>query len=115
VATFGGMAKISVSLTLQTTRAEGGHVHGLQIGTGPNLASAVEQLESEARLQAGELAREIEDSDQPDAEWSFRVEGITVAAGPVGCEPDERWACCGTLVSHGRTPWSASYWDSDRR
>jgi hypothetical protein len=107
------MPKVTIApLVLRTTSDQAGHVHGLAIGAGATLDSALEELETEAQRQAGELARELQPDDaQPDAEWRFEVLDVRITTGPPGCAPDEAWVAYGTLTSAGRTPWAASYWD----
>jgi len=104
------MPKVTITIApviLQTSRSEGWFVHGLAIGAGTGLDSAVMELETEAERHARDLARELEDGGQSDAEWAFRVQDVRITGGPAGCAPDEAWVAYGTLTSRGRTPWSA--------
>jgi hypothetical protein len=72
-------------LVLRMTSDQAGHVHGLSIGAGATLDSALEELDSEAQRQAGELARELQPDDtQPDAEWRFEVADVRSAPAVAG-------------------------------
>jgi hypothetical protein len=82
------MPKLTITIApviLRTSRGDGWFVHGLAIGAGTGLDSAVMELETEAERHARELARELEDSGPSDAEWAFRVEDVRITGGPAGC------------------------------
>jgi hypothetical protein len=111
------MAKVTIpELVIRTTADNPGYVHGLAVGAGSSLDSAVEELMTEAQRQAGELAREYQDGGQDDTEWAFQVVDVRLTTGPIGGPAAEAWVAYGTPVSDGRTPWAqGSYWDRDRR
>lgn len=68
------MAKITVPpLVLRTTSDSPGHAHGLALGTGSSIDTALENLENEGMRQAQELAGEFRDDQRDNAEWPFAI------------------------------------------
>jgi hypothetical protein len=109
------MATITIAdVLVRTTNDNPGHVHGVSIGGGPDIDSAMISLMTDAQHRAEELARELQGTDREDAVWQFEVIDLRIIPGPPDRE-DERWLAYGTLASRGRTPWTASYWDEPDR
>jgi hypothetical protein len=59
-------------------------------------------------------AQEQHPENAVDAEWPFEVIGMRLTPGHAS-DQQEAWLAYGTLVSAGRTPWFANYWDRTSR
>jgi hypothetical protein len=92
-------------LVLRNTSDGAWHAQGLVVGSGLTLENAIASLGAEARAQAEEAARPLQEArSEPDAIWPFEVVDIRLVVGP----PDsgtESWAAIGTLRSRGINPW----------
>jgi hypothetical protein len=103
-------------IPVRTTILSDVHSHGLAIGSGPLLDTALTALRGEADRMAREAAARFggsEFSGRPDGEWRFEVIDLRLQPGPDG-DGGTGWVAYGTLISEGAEPWSGAFWDQKR-